>query len=266
VCRLARALPPAAALAAALAACAPAPARASPRELAGTAYATDGDTLRVGGVAVRLQGVAAPELAHPGLGIRGEPGGPAAAAFMRELVDGEGLVCDLTGERTHAREVGVCRLDGRDVGAALVAAGLARDCPAHSGGRYASFETAAAASLPFPGYCAVGSRGRGEGRAAPGIFGGGSAGAAAVLAAALAYVALTRRRHRREAWRALRRLAGSVAPRLPPAFRPAPAAAGVRCPSCGAAMRRRVAERGRHAGRPFWGCSRFPACRGVRAG
>jgi ssDNA-binding Zn-finger/Zn-ribbon topoisomerase 1 len=29
-------------------------------------------------------------------------------------------------------------------------------------------------------------------------------------------------------------------------------------------MRYRTARRGARAGRPFWGCSRFPTCRGTR--
>ena len=36
---------------------------------------------------------------------------------------------------------------------ALIKAGLARDCPRFSKGRYAAVAPAAAASLPFPGYC-----------------------------------------------------------------------------------------------------------------
>ncbi len=36
------------------------------------------------------------------------------------------------------------------------------------------------------------------------------------------------------------------------------------CPVCGSAMVRRVAKRGRNAGDAFWGCSRYPACRGTR--
>lgn len=82
-----------------------------------------------------------------------EPGGPEAAAFMAHLVDGQILICDLTGERTHRREVGICRQAGRDVGAELIAAGLARDCPRFSRGRYAQLERPEAKVLPFPGYC-----------------------------------------------------------------------------------------------------------------
>jgi hypothetical protein len=44
--------------------------------LSGRAHVLDGDTIAVGGVTVRLQGVAAPELDHPNLGIKQEPGGP----------------------------------------------------------------------------------------------------------------------------------------------------------------------------------------------
>lgn len=36
------------------------------------------------------------------------------------------------------------------------------------------------------------------------------------------------------------------------------------CPTCDAPMVKRTAQRGKNAGRPFWGCTRFPACRGIR--
>jgi len=36
------------------------------------------------------------------------------------------------------------------------------------------------------------------------------------------------------------------------------------CPRCGAGMVRRTAQQGLHAGKQFWGCSRFPSCRGTR--
>ena len=43
----------------------------------------------------------------------------------------------------------------------------------------------------------------------------------------------------------------------------APAAA-VACPVCGSAMVKRTAGKGANAGSPFWGCSRYPGCRGTR--
>ena len=36
------------------------------------------------------------------------------------------------------------------------------------------------------------------------------------------------------------------------------------CPICGSSMRRRTAKRGRRRGEEFFGCSRYPGCRGVR--
>ena len=37
------------------------------------------------------------------------------------------------------------------------------------------------------------------------------------------------------------------------------------CPRCGSQMVRRTARRGRYAGNQFWGCSRYPRCKGTRA-
>lgn len=36
------------------------------------------------------------------------------------------------------------------------------------------------------------------------------------------------------------------------------------CPRCGSSMVRRTARRGRNAGGQFWGCSRYPRCKGTR--
>ena len=44
-----------------------------------------------------------------------------------------------------------------------------------------------------------------------------------------------------------------------PAQIPAPA-----CPSCGAPMVERIAKRGPNTGRAFWGCCKYPSCRGMR--
>ena len=37
------------------------------------------------------------------------------------------------------------------------------------------------------------------------------------------------------------------------------------CPRCGSEMVRRMAQRGAHAGREFWGCRRYPGCTGIRS-
>lgn len=39
---------------------------------------------------------------------------------------------------------------------------------------------------------------------------------------------------------------------------------GVTCPTCGSRMLRRTAWRGSRRGNQFWGCSRFPSCKGTR--
>ncbi len=36
------------------------------------------------------------------------------------------------------------------------------------------------------------------------------------------------------------------------------------CPQCGSSMVKRTARKGNNAGAEFWGCSKFPTCRGVR--
>lgn len=36
------------------------------------------------------------------------------------------------------------------------------------------------------------------------------------------------------------------------------------CPQCGSSMVKRTARKGNNAGADFWGCTKFPACRGVR--
>ncbi len=38
---------------------------------------------------------------------------------------------------------------------------------------------------------------------------------------------------------------------------------GPKCPKCSGIMVKRTARQGANAGRPFWGCSAFPQCRGI---
>lgn len=112
----------------------------------------DGDTIEVGSKVIRLHGVAAPE--------RSEPLGKEAARMLRRLVDGQEVACTPDGTRTRGRIVAVCKVEGEDVGALLIRAGLARDCPRYSKGRYATDEQAAMARgtaiqtiYELPDYC-----------------------------------------------------------------------------------------------------------------
>ncbi|MCO6385344.1 thermonuclease family protein [Oceanicola sp. 502str15] len=114
--------------------------------LAAQVQVRDGDTIVVAGTPVRLNGVDAPEL--------GTRAGRDARRWMVNFLAGREVDCELNGERTHDRWVGVCFVDGKDIGAALIAAGHALDCRRYSGGRYAHLETPAARSrIRRAGYC-----------------------------------------------------------------------------------------------------------------
>lgn len=106
----------------------------------------DVDTIVVAGTAVRLNGVDGPETSNRY--------GREAKAFMQRLAGGKHVTCDLNGTRTYDRWVGVCYLDGEDVGAIAISQGYALDCPRYSGGAYQYLETQAAKrKLPRAGYC-----------------------------------------------------------------------------------------------------------------
>lgn len=128
-----------------------APVVASAQTFEGTVtHVADGDTISLGDVRIRLQGISAPET--------NERHGAAATGFMRELVLGEFVVCQSDGSRSYDRVVAVCVLNGRDIGAAIIEAGYALDCPRFSGGRYQDAERIGQAryrldSYRLPGYC-----------------------------------------------------------------------------------------------------------------
>ena len=50
---------------------------------------------------------------------------------------------------------------------------------------------------------------------------------------------------------------------IPPSPAPTTSSSIPSCPRCGSSMRQRMARRGRYAGKPFYGCSRYPACKGI---
>lgn len=107
----------------------------------------DADTVVVKGVAIRLNGVDAPE--------NGTQAGNKATAAMKRYLRGKTLNCELNGDRTYDRWVGVCFTEeGHDIGAVIIANGYALDCRRFSGGRYRNLEPAGARSrLPQARYC-----------------------------------------------------------------------------------------------------------------
>ena len=120
---------------------------ANETQILGTvSHVRDVDTVELGGIAVRLNGIDGPELSTRI--------GQEAKLFMAELVLRREVVCDLTGERSHDRLIGVCYLNGEDIGALAIRTGFALDCRRYSGGRYAGLETRAAiASIERASYC-----------------------------------------------------------------------------------------------------------------
>jgi endonuclease YncB( thermonuclease family) len=108
-------------------------------------YVRGGDTVRIKDVTVRLNGVATPD--------RREPLGSEAETFLKTLVAGKTVSCQVSSQRSHDRRIGTCYLDGIDLAILIIGAGLARDCPRHSGGRYTDFNTDASMQLPLPDYC-----------------------------------------------------------------------------------------------------------------
>jgi hypothetical protein len=122
---------------------------ASAATIEGQASIVDGDTVKVNGIPVRLKGVDAPEM--------GDGYGAEATRGMQAIV-GSWLRCELTGEKTHNREVGYCvNAKGEDIGEAIIKQGFALACPRYSD-RYVKFEQRdTIARLPRATYCLQGT-------------------------------------------------------------------------------------------------------------
>ena len=102
-------------------------------EIKGRARVIDGDTLWVGRIKIRLNGIDAPE--------RGHPRYRAATQTLQKLVTGKTVICRLNGEKAYDRDVGVCYVGKYDLAASVIASGNALDCARYSGGRYRKYET-----------------------------------------------------------------------------------------------------------------------------
>lgn len=106
----------------------------------------DGDMIVVRTQPIRIEGLHAPEI--------DTEAGREARQFVDSMLRSKPVTCFLSGEESFDRKVGVCFESGEDVAARVIAAGLGRDCPAFSGGRYAGLETGKTDALgELPGYC-----------------------------------------------------------------------------------------------------------------
>lgn len=109
-------------------------------------HVRDGDTIEVENIPIRLNGVSAPEL--------DEPLGQASKAYMQGLVLNKHVNCELNGEKSYDRFVGICYLNNQDIGISIIEAGLAIDCPRYSNDIYAQHETVKARlEIKLPKYC-----------------------------------------------------------------------------------------------------------------
>lgn len=88
-----------------------------------TQSVTDGDTIKLAGVAYRIWGIDAAE--NKQLCPDGWPAGRAATTHMREMVRDRSVACEPKTTDRYGRTVAICRADGLDLGAAMVRAGHA---------------------------------------------------------------------------------------------------------------------------------------------
>jgi micrococcal nuclease len=91
----------------------------------------DGDTFWISSkdVGIRIWGLDAPE--------RDTPQGPAANAALSRLISGQTLTCRQRDIDRYGRIVGQCFLpDGRDITAAMIASGTAKEFCRFSGNHY----------------------------------------------------------------------------------------------------------------------------------
>lgn len=95
-------------------------------ELRGVATVSDGDSLRVNGRRVRIEGIDAPEIGQSCR--RGETIWDCGAEARRRLMlltGGTTTHCRLHGRDRYGRELGICETGGRDIGREMVLSGLA---------------------------------------------------------------------------------------------------------------------------------------------
>lgn len=95
--------------------------------LTGLAQAIDGDTLLVGGIRVRLEGIDAPEVEQTCTTARGTVWdcGAAAHKVLARLVASDLVSCEERGLDKYKRLLGVCHAGALEVNAELVRMGLA---------------------------------------------------------------------------------------------------------------------------------------------
>jgi|HigsolmetaAR204D_1030405.scaffolds.fasta_scaffold02579_3 endonuclease YncB( thermonuclease family) len=93
----------------------------------GMAQALEGDLLTINGMTVRLYGLDAPEIGQFCIARGGRPYdcGRAATNMLQRLVANREVTCTLFSRLPSRSEVGVCTVDGVDLGGVMVLSGWA---------------------------------------------------------------------------------------------------------------------------------------------
>jgi endonuclease YncB( thermonuclease family) len=97
---------------------------------AGAQTIVDGDTIKMGGTTYRLYGIDAAEK-EQACGD-GWAAGRVAHSFLRDLMQDREVACDVVAKHRNGPALAVCTVDGEDLGAAMVAAGMAWASTRHS--------------------------------------------------------------------------------------------------------------------------------------
>lgn len=118
--------------------------------IAGVARVTDGDSLEIGNVRVRLYGIDAPEFRQLCKDASGRDYtcGLAAREALGDLTDGKTVSCQPAEGPSYDRVVARCSVDGPnqsklDLSEQMIRAGRVIELKSHSKGRYAAAERAA---------------------------------------------------------------------------------------------------------------------------
>lgn len=96
-------------------------------ELSGHADIIDGDTIRVAGESVRIEGIDAPETDQECWTLDGAayPCGAEATSFLAKLIGGAPVSCAILGRDRYDRSLGICEARGVEINAEMVRSGWA---------------------------------------------------------------------------------------------------------------------------------------------
>lgn len=93
----------------------------------GIARVTDGDSLVLGDVSIRLHGIDAPEIGQTCTDAKGKDWacGRWARDELRQIVSGKAVTCKLRDIDRFGRQIATCRLGGQDIAALMAERGAA---------------------------------------------------------------------------------------------------------------------------------------------